>query len=1018
MSSGVFCSTLYFMQKTDRKGEELSEAFKRAYNALNTEQRAAVDAIEGPVMVIAGPGTGKTQILTLRIAKILLETQVQPENILALTFTESGASAMRERLALYAGTRAYRVKIATFHSFCQQLISTYPDAYTRIIGGRAATDLEKIDLIESILQSNSFRLLRPVGDPSYYVTPLLRILSSMKQENISPDGLASIIATQEHALAGIEKMHTKGAHKGKVRGEYQKKEKSIEKNKELLLVYRLYEALLQEQRLFDFDDMIVETIKALEENADMLLDLQEQYHYIHADEHQDVNGSQNRILELLCAYHDTPNIFVVGDEKQAIYRFQGASLENFLYFEDSFSHTKTVALTHNYRSGQTILDAAFSLIRAGEGPAAELRIPLQAQPEAEGEVVSAAFSHQIVEDAWVVDTIVRCINSGVKSEEIAVIVRTNREVEQFASLLRKKGIAVEATADGDILQHPLTTSVFNLIGAVVQVDSQKPLFTLLHGAHWEIKTDDLLKVLTTRNFSVSLWSLISDEVKLRTLGVAEPEKFTRIAQVLAEAQRRQMTQSPARVLEYLLQESGLLKMALVADPVEHGRVIRRLYDELEALSLQKQHATLKDVHDSLTSYFQYKLPLNAPYLATQAHAVQVMTAHKSKGLEFSHVFVPHVHDSNWGGAVRRTYFDVPLNRHIDAEIFDPYDDERRLLFVAMTRAKESLHLSYAHTNSDGKKLLVSRLLCEIASEHMKALATEEVESRFSPTASLSAVEVKAQVDPAFLQHMLKERGLSATALNNYLQSPWNYLYRNVLRIPEVQDLPLLFGTAVHEVMQKVTATHTKKGEMPSDSEIKHYLELALLKLPLSEEEYTQLHEKGLQSLLSYIPHMASSLPLNTVEEFSIHVAMPTGIPEFPELTLTGKLDRLDMDGEGRVIQVVDYKTGKPKTRNVIEGKTQTGNGEYKRQLTFYALLLSLYGDERYVCKTGVLTFIEPDNKGVIHEERFEITAEEIHELQQEIISVVKQIIGGEFLTSACDEKVCDYCAYVHMLQQR
>jgi len=183
------------------------------------------------------------------------------------------------------------------------------------------------------------------------VSHILRMFGQMKQEYITPDNFAEIIAKQEQELEGIEKIHEKGAHKGKIRGEYTKKEKSIAKNRELLYIYRQYEALLTDKNLYDFEDMIVETVKALSDaaNEDMLRDLQEQYQYVLADEHQDVNGSQNKILELLCAYHEAPNIFVVGDEKQAIYRFQGASLENFLYFGDIFKGTKTISLTSTRR---------------------------------------------------------------------------------------------------------------------------------------------------------------------------------------------------------------------------------------------------------------------------------------------------------------------------------------------------------------------------------------------------------------------------------------------------------------------------------------------------------------------------------------------------------------------------------------------------------------------------------------------------------------------------------------------
>jgi len=368
-----------------------SSAFESAYKSLNKAQRAAVDTIEGPVMVVAGPGTGKTQILTLRIANILKQTQMNPQNILALTFTDAGAKAMRERLHRYIGAEAYQVAIYTFHGFAERLIRDYPDAYTRVIGGRPASDLDKITIVENILEDTQFKLLRPIGNPTYYVKPVLNIIGSLKKEYITPDIFAELLTEQETELMSIEQFHAKGAHKGKERGEYTKCEKSLQKNRELLLLYRQYESLLSEGSLYDFEDMIVETVKALQSNEDMLRDLQETYQYVLADEHQDVNGSQNKILELLCNFHDQPNIFVVGDEKQAIYRFQGASLENFLYFEDMFPNTQRISLTENYRSGQTILDAAHSLIAVEDGV-----VDIGAQAVGHGDARPAAVINKVV----------------------------------------------------------------------------------------------------------------------------------------------------------------------------------------------------------------------------------------------------------------------------------------------------------------------------------------------------------------------------------------------------------------------------------------------------------------------------------------------------------------------------------------------------------------------------------------------------------------------------------------------
>jgi DNA helicase-2/ATP-dependent DNA helicase PcrA len=998
-------------QKQDR------EAFKAAYASLNTEQKNAVDSIEGPVMVVAGPGTGKTQILTLRIANILIQTDTSPESILALTFTESGAKAMRERLRRYIGSTAYQVPIYTFHGFAEQLISRYPDSYHRVIGGRPANELEKITLLESILDNPEIKLLRPMGNPQYYVTHILRIIGQLKQEYITPDAFVDIIAQQEVELQGIEQIHEKGAHKGKVRGEYSKMEKSVDRNRELLLVYRQYEALLSEQKLYDFDDMIVETVKALTADEEMLRDLQEQYQYILADEHQDVNGSQNKILELLVAFHQSPNIFAVGDEKQAIYRFQGASLENFLYFTEQFPGTKVISLTQNYRSGQPILDAAHSLVEVvTDGALKDLRVPLEAKAVDGASVTKRTFVHQAVEDSWLTQEIQAQLAAGVEQKEIAVIVRTNKEVETVSSFLRKAGFPVTASADGDILQHPITQAVHGLINVVITEKNEQALFTVLHGAYWGISISDLVKILSARSYDASLWSILSDRTMLESLCVEDIDSVQKVVSVVEAAREKEVHEAPHRVLEYVLQHSGFLTHLMKHDPFEGTRVLRRLYDEIEELVVRDGVGTLREVSKTFTTLQSYRLRLNAPFIETNDQAIQVMTAHKSKGLEFSAVFVLHVTDGAWSGAGKKTYFDIPLQTHMEVEKSAFIEDERRLLYVAMTRAKHALFLSLSETNADGKELVEARLLDDIEQGLIEIKSTEKENAHFDPLQSIAMEAKSIAIDAGLLTHLLAERGFSATSLNNYLRSPWDYFYRNVLRIPETQAVPMQFGTAVHNTLEYVTAFHTKQKMLPNTAEIKRTFEQELRRLPIGVEEYTRLHEKGFTALLSYIDHLKIELPEETKEELKLRVHLETGIPELPEVILTGKLDRIDLT-EGKAFRVVDYKTGKPKSRNVIEGNTKSSDGGYKRQLVFYALLLALHDDERYQCRTGVLSFVEPNAKGMIVEEPFTITDEEIEDLKKEIIAATQAIITGEFLSHPCDTNTSEYCQFVEQLKR-
>lgn len=986
-------------------------AFNEAYASLNAAQKKAVDAIEGPVMVVAGPGTGKTQILTLRIANILLKTDTAPDSILALTFTESGAAAMRDRLRRYIGSRAHQVSINTFHGFANRLIGQYPDAYEKIIGGRPVTELEKISYLEQILDDPNITLLRPLGNTSYYISHLVRIIGKLKQEYITPDTFSSLITEQETSLEEIEKIHTKGAHKGKVRGEYSKLEKSLFKNKELLYVYRRYDSLLTDNKRYDYEDMILETVKALQSNEEMLRDLQENFQYVLADEHQDVNGAQNQILNILTSFHDSPNIFAVGDEKQAIYRFQGASLENFLFFKEHFSNTEEIQLVNNYRSGQVILDAAHSLVEVEGGPLAALRVPLEAKAVSDSVVELRNFVHQAVEDDWVVADIEAQLEEGTLPQEIAVILRTNREVEDLAIRLRKAGIAVQASADGDILQHPITNSVLSLISATILSDGERSLFEVVQAGYWQSDSGDVVKLCNARTTRRNLHSLLIDSDFHSELEFKKPEVFLKMNEVLEEARSRMSHEPPHRVVEYLLQSSGLLEQVIAKDPIEGVRVIRRLYDEIESLVKHDGVTSLPELVQSFNTRSEHGIPLNAPYISTGEKAVSVMTAHKSKGLEFSIVYIPHLVDSAWGGSAKRTYFDIPVKK---ASVETTYEDERRLLYVAMTRAKHKLLMSHADMNAQGKSLLPTRLLEDIDEGFIANKSTDEYV--FKPEASLLNSAPKISLDQALCSELLAKRGLSVSALNNYLQSPWNYFYRNMLRIPETQALPMQFGTAIHNTLEFITRYYGNQKDWPSFTQIKQRIEVELDRMPLSKDEYVRLLEKALEMLVVYIEHLKTTIGADSKEEKSISVVFETGLSEFPEVTLTGKLDRIDFDSSGKALRTIDYKTGKPKSRNVIEGNTKGSNGDYKRQLVFYALLLELYDDDRLNTRQGTLSFVEPDSKGEIREETFDVTDAEIADLKAVIIETVQAIATGSFLNEPCNKDTSDYCHLVSLLE--
>lgn len=986
-----------------------TEAFIAAYKQLNTEQRKAVDTIEGPVMVVAGPGTGKTQILTLRIANILKETQVKPEQILAITFTDAGVKAMRQRLKSLVGEVAYDVRITTFHAFADSLIRQYPESYEKIIGGRAASEIERIQLIETILTDTTFSAVRPSGDPGYYVQPLLRAIQNLKQENVTPERFKQAVQQQEEALKAVDRYHEKGAHKGKERGEYKEAVKKLERNQELLVVYTRYEQLLREHGWYDFDDMILETVLALETDEDMLRDLQEQYQYVLADEHQDVNGAQNKLLELLVGFHSNPNIFVVGDEKQAIYRFQGASLENFLYFEELFPDATLISLTKNYRSGQSILDIAQTVIATDDESLKALRVPLTAAAVPKADILQVFLPHTSIEQGWIVADIQKHLAAGVEASEIAIILRTNREVEQYTTALRKKGIAVAPSADSDILEHPLLRTVERLLAATANSSDGTVLTQLVHEPYWGIDSADLGKVLVGVSKQQTLAALLEAESTLDELGISDQSALRKIMPLLGGVRKRATTTAPHRLLEILLVESGLTTHVLETDPEEGVRVLRRLYDEVEGMVERNEVRSLSDVLAQIRLHRQYNVPLLAPYISYGDSAVHVTTAHKAKGLEYEVVYIPNAVDSNWGGKRQRQLFDLPILRYDTKQLDVVEEDERRLFYVAMTRAKHTLVVSGAETSVTGKELIPSRFLDLLPAEQLTVPDTKKFITDFSPLDSLHGLE-PAPAAQQLLLEVLNARGLSPTALNNYLKSPWEYFFKNVLRVPQIKTTELQFGTAMHAVLDTLVHQHVSSSVDTWLTLAPKLLSNALNKMALTDEEYTRLHERGLAALVVYLPQLKKTLR-EARTEYQVEALLPTGVADLPEIRLTGNLDRIDFKN-GSVTQVVDYKTGKPKTRNVIEGNTKTSTGDYKRQLVFYALLLSLQKDTDKHCRRGVLSFVEPDKNGVIREEIFDITEEEIQALQTEIVAVVETIVRGEALTAACDETVCQYCHLV------
>lgn len=987
-------------------------AFHKAYKQLNAEQREAVDAIEGPVMVIAGPGTGKTQILTLRTANILRKTDTAPDSILALTFTEAAAANMRKRLVGIIGSSAYYVNIVTFHGFSNHLIGKHPEHFERIAGFTAASKVDRIEIIRAVLDEGAFERLKPFGDPFYHVMHILKGVGHLKKEGYDPALFRSWVERERSALESRDDLyHEKGAHKGKMKGEHQRAFASVEKNEELAEMYEAYQRNLTERKIYDFEDMILEVVLELTRNKEFLLEVQETYQYILVDEHQDTNGSQNKILELIASFYPNPNLFVVGDEKQAIYRFQGASLANFLYFKEKFEGVKLVSLLKNYRSTQAILDAAQSLI-AHNAEALVTEPLISARASAGMPVDYYSFVEEKAEYFFITDAVEKLIADGVPPHEIAILYRENKDVLPVADFFNRFGVPFIVESERDILNDDDIRKLNFIFKAVHHFGEDEHLVRALHIDFLRIEPLDLYDALReARSKKMTLHHLLDS-----VLRDGEEEHGGGLVYWYAKFKEWHTLAHNKNFLEFfetIIRESGLVNHLLGgARRLEKLQKLRTLFDEFSRVSEGHRDYALADYLAYIAILEEHGVTLDRK-VKKSGGAVRCMTAHRAKGLEFEYVYIIGAYDGHWGNKRDRTTFVLPyaVSRADDTAESERNEDERRLFFMALTRAKEHVTVTFSRYSPDGKERVPSQFTGEIHEllkrehdgAHYDEVVVERQEILFSP----KKTEPTAG-DKEFVAEIFGAQGFSPTALNNYLSCPWKYYFRNLVRIPLAPKRIAMYGTAVHEALEDFFNLRNRGEDSSAEfltRRFAHYLE----KKPLSERVFAELLKRGITTLEQYYEFYSDSWQRKTINEYKVNGVI------LGDVLLRGTIDKIEHEVGERSAIVVDYKTKKPISRNEIEGKTAGSKGDFKRQLVFYKLLLDLAPRGILRMDEGVIDFIEPDDRGRFKQERFEVTDEETDELKEVIRKSAEEILTLSFWDKRCDDSKCEYCALRNLM---
>ena len=1028
--------------------EKLRSQFQEEYQKLNEQQRLAVDTTEGPVMVIAGPGTGKTQILAARIGKILLETDVSPENILCLTYTDAGTIAMRRRLLSFIGPDAYKVHVYTFHGFCNDIIQENLPLFEKTALD-PISDLEKIQFFKTLIDSfpKNHPLKRYRGDVYYEMRNLQNLFSTMKREGWTPgfinEKIDEFLADLPLRDEFIAKRATKEFKKGDIRTDKIAEEaERMEKLRAAVSEFDPFQALMRRNNRYDFDDMINWVIKAFEENKGLLSSYQERYQYILVDEYQDTSGTQNRLVSLLISYWDQPNVFVVGDDDQSIYRFQGANIENMLEFANQYKNDLlTVVLTSNYRSTQPILDISRTLIDRNQerlvkqipGLSKNLRsshplISQRAYPPRLQEYLSPRQ-----EMTNITLQVEQLLAEGVMPGRIAIIYKENKYGEELSRFLQLKKIPAYSKRSIDLFDIPLAQKILLLLRYLAAehdapYGGDEMLFEILHFDFFSIVPIEIAKLsveVADKQFSeqkTSIRRLLFEKASRPARDLFDtglPEGLKKASRALEKLIGGVPNTTLQALFENCIRDTGILSFIMQSpDKIWLMQVLTALFNFVKEETRRDPDLDLEQLIQMTDLMKDNGIALPLVQVSGSDKAVNLLTAHGSKGLEFEYVFFAGCNAATWEKKRKLNsgykYPDTLYTRAGDAGSREE-EELRRLFYVALTRVEQHLFISWSRFRDDGKELEPSVFIAEIQEEHV--LPVEKIEIPVEEQADFDALPFSDNIAPEiqaaeedFIGRMLEKFVMNVTALNNYLKCPLEFYYRNLVRIPSPKNEATEFGSAVHHALQRLfekMKVHAGE-EFPSKEEMLDDFRwyMGRHREIFTREAYHRRMEYGLEVLSNYYDKYIRQWNKIVAVERNIRNVIVRGVP------LKGKLDKLEF--QGKEVNVVDYKTGdvdKAREKLTPPNTKDPNGGDYWRQAVFYKILVDSYEQKDWKVTSTEFDFVEPDKKKEYRKVKIVIMPEDITTVTQQIITTWQKIQNREFYTG-CGESDCHWCNFV------
>jgi len=1028
--------------------EKLEKKFFEEYENLNENQRRAVDTIDGPVMVIAGPGTGKTKILATRIGKILLETDTSPQNILCLTYTDAGVVAMRTKLREMIGPEAHKVNIYTFHAFCNEVIQENISLFEKPALD-PISELEKIELFKQFIDTlpKNHLLKRYRGDVYFEIHNFDKLFSAMKREGWSPEFINQKIDEYIADLTNRDEFIYKRKYKEFNAGDLKKdkieeEKEKMERLKAAVNEFDRFQKMMRAKNRYDFDDMINWVIKAFQENKNLLARYQEQFLYILVDEYQDTSGTQNKLVEQLISYWDKPNVFVVGDDDQSIYRFQGANVENMLAFANTYENDLLkVVLTHNYRSTQPILDISKFLINRNEdrlinqleGLSKDLVSSNVQINHLKHKPAIKSYDTQRQEMVDISLQIAKLVTQGISPKRIGVIYRENKYGDELIQYLRLQKIPYYSKRSLNILELPLAKKIILILKYLaaehdISYSGDEILFEILHFDWFHIPSIEIAKLAieasekkysdTAVSFRRYLYERANMPPKdLFSQGLQEGLK--RASNIIEQLISDVPNITLQMLFEKIIRSAGVLNYIIQApDKPWQLQVLTGLFNFIKDETARDPFISLKKLVSIIELMEKENLVLPLVEVCGNENGVNLMTAHGSKGLEFEYVFLAGCNSGFWEKK-RKPYSGYKLPDTIFSSVTkgreeNDVEELRRLFYVALTRAEQHLIISYCCYKNDGKELEPSVFIIEII-EHgqlpvEKVYIDENVLAEFNalPFGEQLAPEIE-EIEKEFVSRLLEKFVMNVTALNNYLKCPLEFYFKNLIRIPSPKNEATEFGSAVHHAIEQLFRKMKSNAEQfPQKEEFIMDFEWYMIRHreSFTKEQFERRMEYGHDVLSNYYDKYINSWNKIITTERNIRNVVVSGVP------LKGKLDKIEFDGKSA--NVVDYKTGDPdKARIKLQAPSEKdpNGGDYWRQAVFYKILVDNYEQKGWKVVSTEFDFIEPDKKKVYKKQKVFITPNDIDTVINQIKTTWEKIRQRDFYTG-CGKEDCHWCNFV------